>query len=55
MLRIVQGRAVTHPFGDPTLESADELEYRRRIVETAIAALEADVSEPTVFDVQAVG
>jgi len=32
----------------------DELRYRRRIVETAISALEAEVSEPTVFDVQAV-
>ena len=52
VLRIVQGKAVTHPFGDPTLEAADELEYRRRIVETAIAALETVVSEPTVFDVQ---
>ena len=50
MLRIVQGKAVTHPFGDPDLESGDEFEYRRRIVETAIAALETDVSKPTVFE-----
>ncbi|MCE2530636.1 MAG: hypothetical protein J4G11_12340 [Acidimicrobiia bacterium] len=53
VLRIVQGKAVTHPFGDPELDVADELEYRRRVVETAISALEAEVSEPTVFDVVA--
>ena len=51
MLRIVQGAAVTHPFGDPELEQAEELEYRRRVVEAAISALEATVSEPTVFEV----
>ena len=54
VLRIVQGNAVTHPFGDPDLDLADELEYRRRVVETAVSALEADISEPTVFDVQGV-
>ena len=54
VLRIVQGKAVTHPFGDPELDEVDEMEYRRRVVETAISALEAEVSEPTVFDVQSV-
>lgn len=53
VLRIVQGAAVTHPFGGPDLEEADELLYRRRVVETAVAALEAEVSEPTVFQVGA--
>ena len=51
VLRIVQGKAVTHPFGDPSLEPTDELEYRLQIVEAALSALEADVSEPTVFEV----
>lgn len=51
VLRIVQGKAVTHPFGDPTLEAADELTYRRLVVETAITALETNVAEPTVFEV----
>lgn len=51
MLRIVQGTAVTHPFGDPDLEVSEELAYRMRVVETAIAALECAVSEPTVFEV----
>ena len=53
VLRIVQGKAVTHPFGDPEFDAADEMEYRRLVVETAISALEAEVSEPTVFDVGA--
>ena len=51
MLRIVQGAAVTHPFGGPDLEEAEELQYRRRVVEAAAAALEAEVTEPTIFEV----
>ena len=51
VLRIVQGTAVTHPFGDPELDRADELAFRRQVVETAIAALETEVSEPSVFEV----
>ena len=54
VLRIVQGKAVTHPFGDPTLEATDELTYRRMVLETAITALETNVAEPTVFDVEGV-
>ena len=50
MLRIVQGAAVTHPFGGPDLDGGDELRYRRRVVETAVNALQAEVSEPTVFE-----
>ena len=49
VLRIVQGNAVTHPFGDPDQEAAEELSYRRLVVETAISALEAEVAEPTLF------
>ena len=50
VLRIVQGNAVTHPFGDPDLEATEELSYRRRVVEAAVAALQAEVAEPTVFE-----
>ena len=53
MLRIVQGAAVTHPFGGPDLEEAEELQYRRRVVEAAAAALEAEVTEPTIFETAA--
>jgi betaine reductase len=50
-LRIVQGKSVTHPFGDPDLDTDDELAYRRAVVETAIRALESDASSPTIFEV----
>ena len=50
VLRIVQGAAVTHPFGGPDLEEAEEIQYRRRVVEAAAAALEAEVTEPTIFE-----
>jgi betaine reductase len=42
--RIVRGPAITHPFG------LDEDE-RRRIVERALAMLEADVEPGTVWEV----
>jgi glycine/betaine/sarcosine/D-proline reductase family selenoprotein B len=43
--RIVRGPAITHPFG------LDESE-RRRIVERALAMLEADVEPNTVWEVE---
>ena len=43
--RIVRGPAITHPFG------LDEDE-RRRIVERALAMLEADVEPGTVWEVE---
>ena len=51
VLRIVQGTAVTHPFGNPELDVCEELACRTRVVETAIRALETPVSGPTVFEV----
>lgn len=52
--RIVMGKAIPHPFGDPALSKAAERAYRRRIVDTALAALHAAVDGPTVFELQAV-
>jgi betaine reductase len=49
--RIVRGRAVGYPFGDPSLVEGDERRFRRRLVECALAALETAVTEPTVFEV----
>ena len=43
--RIVRGPAITHPFG------LDE-DARRRIVERALAMLEADVEPSTVWEVE---
>jgi len=47
--RIVPGRAIAHPFGDPSLPPEEEVEYRRRAVERALKALQTPVREPSVF------
>lgn len=49
-IRIVKGKAVTHPFGDPTLTAAEERVYRRQVVERALAAASAQVDGPIVFE-----
>lgn len=51
--RIVAGRAVTHPVGDPTLPPAAERALRRRLIERALEALETPVDQPRVFELQA--
>lgn len=50
--RIVRGKAVPHPFGNPDLTPDEEHLFRRRIVERALEALGSTVERPTVFDVQ---
>jgi glycine reductase len=47
--RIIPGRAITHPLGDPALPRHEERAFRRRLVERALAALQTDVHGPTVF------
>ena len=47
--RIIPGKAITHPLGDPLLSAGDEKAFRRRIVERALAALEAEIEGQTVF------
>ena len=46
--RIVQGRAVTNPLGDPTLTKEQEKELRREYVLKALELLQKDVEGPTV-------
>ena len=46
--RIVQGRAVTNPLGDPTLTKEQEKELRREYVLKALGLLQKDVEGPTV-------
>jgi glycine reductase len=48
--RIVRGVAVAHPTGDPERPPADELIFRRRLVERALALLATPVSAPTVWE-----
>lgn len=49
--RIVEGVAITHPFGDPAQSPEGELALRRRIVQRALEMLETDVDPNTVWQV----
>ena len=49
--RIVRGVAVAHPTGDPERSPADELIFRRRLVERAVELLATPVSTPMVWEV----
>jgi len=48
--RIVPGKAIPHPLGNPELSEQEEKKLRRRIVDTALKALQNDISEQTVFE-----
>ena len=48
--RVVTGVRVEHVCGDPGLSDAADLALRRRIVGTALRALETPVDRPTRFD-----
>ena len=48
--RIVPGCAINHPLGNPALPTLREKEMRRRIVLTALKALEAEVKGSEVFN-----
>lgn len=50
--RIVQGRAITNPVGDPTLPEKQEKELRRKFILRALELLQTDVEGPTVFTVE---
>lgn len=49
--RVLRGRSITAPVGDPTLTASDELALRTRIVERALEMLATDVDPLTVWDV----
>ena len=51
--RIVPGRGIPYPAGDPSLSSEAESAWRRRLVERALDAVATAVEQPTVFDVNA--
>lgn len=48
--RIVRGVRVEHVCGDPGLSEDMDRELSRRIVLTALKALQTEVSEPTLFE-----
>ena len=47
--RIIPGKAITHPLGDPTLAPAEEKEFRRGLIRRALEALQTDIEGQTVF------
>jgi glycine/betaine/sarcosine/D-proline reductase family selenoprotein B len=47
--RVVAGRKIPHPCGDPMLSPELDLKVREQIVATALHALEENVSEPKIF------
>ena len=48
--RIVPTIAIPHPFGNPSLNPAEEKKARRKLVEKALKVLEIEVEEQTVFE-----
>ena len=49
--RIVQGRGIPYPAGDPKLPPPAEQEWRRRLVTRALDAVATAVERPTIFEV----
>ena len=47
--RIIPGKAIPHPLGDPALSRVEEKEFRRSMVRRALAALETEIEGQTVF------
>lgn len=48
--RIIPSVAIPHPLGDPDKTRTEEQAIRRRLLEQALAALETEISEQTVFE-----
>jgi glycine reductase len=48
--RIVPGRGIPYPSGDPSLPPAAERAWRRRLVQRALDAVATAVEHPTIFD-----
>ena len=47
--RVVQGVKIEHVCGDPELAPAANRALRRRLVDRALEALQAEVAGPTLF------
>lgn len=48
--RIVEGKAIPHPVGDPSRSPEEERKFRKRVVQEALEALKTRVEKPTVFE-----
>jgi len=50
--RIVPAVAIPHPLGNPSLGEVEEKELRRKILKTALSALQTEVDGQTIFEVR---
>jgi glycine reductase len=50
--RIVPGRGIPYPSGDPNLSPQAEQAWRRRLVARALEAVATAVERPTIFEVE---
>ncbi len=48
--RILPALAIPYPLGSPDLSPDQEKAVRRKLVDQALAALQAGVGEPTIFN-----
>jgi hypothetical protein len=53
--RVVHGARIEHVCGNPGLTPEMDRQYGRRIVETALAAVQTAVTGPTLFEPAAAG
>jgi glycine reductase len=49
--RIVPGRGIPYPSGDPNLPPPAEQAWRKQLVQRALEAVATAVERPTIFDV----
>ncbi len=49
--RIVPGRGIPYPSGDPNVPPSAEQSWRRRLVQRALDAVATAVERPTIFEV----
>jgi glycine reductase complex component B subunit gamma len=47
--RVVVGRRIPHPCGEPSLPGEFDFKIRKEVIEAALSALTTSVSAPTVF------
>jgi betaine reductase len=51
-LRVIRGIRIEHVCGDPSLSEAEDRQLGRKLVMTALQALQTPVEKPTLFDEQ---
>lgn len=47
--RLVQGKAIPNPTGDPSLSTEAEFKFRKDLLGRALNALTVSIDEPTLF------